>query len=1196
MVRSNHLLMNYSNRIVKNFVLIVSLTLAVGTTTAQQYKVDTIVYNGSPDKFINLVFLGDGFRAAELPVYLENARKLSNYLFSISPFSEYSHFFNVFAISVASPESGANHPGTATDESSSSNQPVASVNTTFNSTFDYASIHRLLVPQNYSAVFNAVASNAPFYDEIFMVVNSPYYGGSGSPNLATSSLNTSSYEVLVHEIGHSFAGLADEYYAGDMYAAEAPNMTQESNPNLVKWKNWIGVGGVGVYQYCCGNNSAFWYKPHQSCKMQLLGSPFCPVCREEIIKKIYDYVPALDGFSPSAQVAVNYCATPLIFKLHVNKPDPNTIKTTWRLNGIVISTNTDSLTIHTSQLNDGSNILSAIVLDTTAMIRSNLHLIDHADTITWTINNSLIVPVLTATGATTFCEGKSITLRSDADTGNRWYKDGVLIGDSTGTTFVARETGSYVVKTRLQDCESPASNAITVTATSNPQPVVTPSSGSSCSGQSIELRTVPVTGNTYQWRRAGIDITGATGASYTAAVSGSYNVVIFGADGCRSTSNDVRITIGTAPQAAIAAAGPTTFCAGKNVLLKTTLGTGYTYQWRKSGAIIAGANSSTYIADVTGIFTVQVTNVEGCSSISGATNVTVNPLPIATVGVGGSLTFCSGANVLLRATQGLGYNYQWKNNGLKIEGQTASDFTATATGIYSVEVTNATGCSTNSALFNVTANAIPAATITPNGALTFCSGKNVILRANTGTDYLYQWKRGGANIPGANNFTYTATTTGTYSVIVTNAAGCFVASVSKTVVVNPLPVATITPGGPINFCAGKDVLLKGNTGTAYTYQWKKAGINIAENSTGVNYTASVSGIYSVEVTNSYGCTVASAATTVTVNNAPLADLAAAGPTSFCSGKNVLLKAITGTGYSYRWKRSGIGLTDQTSSTYLADAPGIYSVDVINASGCTTTSAGINVTVAAAPPALIAAAGPTRFCAGKNVLLKATVGTGFNYQWKKDGINIQSQASSTFTANSTGLYSVAITNVQGCTTVSGGTNVIVNSVPLAIITPSGPLTIPQGENVVLNAPTGTGYTYQWKKDGADIYGAVSVSYPATASGNYSVVVTDANLCEASSQQVQVTVTAGRAITKSNTFLEVYPNPIVRGEFLNVHRNLNNANNVLRVTVTDISGRLVCWRLLKPDERKFLIPGKAGVYHIEIIWGVNERRVFKIIKIE
>jgi hypothetical protein len=143
---------------------------------------------------------------------------------------------------------------------------------------------------------------------------------------------------------------------------------------------------------------------------------------------------------------------------------------------------------------------------------------------------------------------------------------------------------------------------------------------------------------------------------------------------------------------------------------------------------------------------------------------------------------------------------------------------------------------------------------------------------------------------------------------------------------------------------------------------------------------------------------------------------------------------------------------QTSSTYVADAAGIYSVDVINGSGCTTTSAGINVTVTPSPPALLAAAGATTFCTGKSVLLKATVGTGFTYQWRKEGFNIPAQTSSTFTANSTGLYSVSITNIQGCTTVSGTTNVIVNPIPLATITPSGPLTIPQGANVVLNAPT------------------------------------------------------------------------------------------------------------------------------------------------
>jgi hypothetical protein len=147
--------------------------------------------------------------------------------------------------------------------------------------------------------------------------------------------------------------------------------------------------------------------------------------REEIIKKIYDFVPALDGYMP-AQTAIDYCTTPLNFKLQVNKPNPNTVRITWRLNGSVIATNSDSLNLHASQLNNTANILSAVILDTTAMVRSNLHLISHSDTVTWTINNSLKVPALTATGPVTFCEGKSVTLHSDAGTGNRCIKTAFL--------------------------------------------------------------------------------------------------------------------------------------------------------------------------------------------------------------------------------------------------------------------------------------------------------------------------------------------------------------------------------------------------------------------------------------------------------------------------------------------------------------------------------------------------------------------------------------------------------------------------------------------------------------------------------------------------------------------------------------------------------------------------------------------------
>ena len=1101
-------MMCYSTRILNRCVLLLLLTAGYCNAMAQPYKVDTIVYKGDPAKFINLVFLGDGFRDAELNSYLANVRVLNDYLFSITPFTEYRNFFNVFAVSVASQESGANHPGNATDESSSGNQPVLSVNTAFNSTFDFAAIHRLLVPQNYTAIFDAVGNNTPFYDEIFMLVNSPYYGGSGGAHLATSSLNSSSFEVLVHEIGHSFGGLSDEYYAGDNYAGEYANMTQESNPNLVRWKDWIGVDGVGVYQHCCGGNSALWYKPHQSCKMQSLGFPFCAVCKEELIMKIYDLVPTLSSVEPAAQNTINMCASPVTFKLHVNKPIPNTLKITWQLNGSVVASNIEELTINAGQLNNNNNVLSAIVLDTTPQVRAQLHGINHSDTVTWTINNSFKTPTVTAAGPTTFCEGKSVLLRSDVTNGNQWYKNGVPVIDSIGVTFVAGESGSYTAKARIDGCESAASNAISVTVNPTPAPVVSASSTTLCTGQSVTLSTTAVAGNTYQWKKENINIPGATSSTFTAVSPGTYKISVTTSGNCSASSADLVITPGTgaAPDATIAAAGPTTFCPGKNVLLRATLGAGYAYQWRKSGVVITGATSSTHLADASGAFTVQVTSSAGCSKISAPIAVTLNPAPLATVAAGGPLVFCAGQNVLLKATVGTGYRYQWKKYSAKIDGQSSSNFTATETGIYSVEITNAPGCSAISSTFNITVNPMPIATIIPNGPLTFCSGKNVILRAHAGTGYTYQWKRGGTNIAGANAFTYTAIATGTYSVVITNASGCVSVSPATTVVVNPLPSAAISSSGPLTFCGGMNALLKANTGTSYTYQWKKAGVNIADNGTQSNYTASASGVYSVVVTNAYGCSATSPGTTVTVHNAPLATIAAAGPTTFCGGKNVLLKAITGAGYSYKWKRSGVVIVGQTSSTYVAESTGVYSAEVTNVAGCSASSAGISITVTPVPPAAIAAAGPTTFCSGKNVLLKATAGTGFTYQWKKDGNNIPAQISSTLVANATGNYSVVITNAQGCATNSDGTNVTVIPAPIALITPSGPLTFSQGGSVLLNASMGAGYSYQWKRDGLAINGAVSASYTATLGGSYIVTVTNSSLCESTSPPVQVTVTS------------------------------------------------------------------------------------------
>ena len=127
----------------------------------------------------------------------------------------------------------------------------------------------------------------------------------------------------------------------------------------------------------------------------------------------------------------------------------------------------------------------------------------------------------------------------------------------------------------------------------------------------------------------------------------------------------------------------------------------------------------------------------------------------------------------------------------------------------------------------------------------------------------------------------------------------------------PTLIATITADGPVAVCTGKSVTLKANTGAGYTYQWKKAGVNIA-GANQSNYTATLGGYYSVVVTDAFGFTATSETVIVTVVNPPLATVAAAGPLTFCAGKNVLLKANTGTGYTYQWKKAGVNIDNATS--------------------------------------------------------------------------------------------------------------------------------------------------------------------------------------------------------------------------------------------------------------------------------------------
>lgn len=363
------------------------LLVEVTCTRAQVFKVDTLTYNGDIGKYINIVILGDGYTSTQQATFKADAGKLSAYLLTQVPWSSYADYFNVFAIEVISADSGAKHPNTAPDCSGTS-VPVSSPNTYLGCTFDAYGIHRLVVPMNAANITNVLTTNFPTYDQVLIISNSPYYGGSGG-SYATSTIHTSSKEVTAHEIGHSFTGLADEYYAGDGYAGERVNMTQQTNPSLIKWKAWIGTNSTGVYQHCCGGNSALWYKPsNHTCKMELLNSPFCSVCGEAIIESIHARVNPVVSYLP-ATAAVTSSQQKISFKLtKLMKPQPNTLNILWKLDGKIISKGTDSVIVDQGPLTAGVHTLTASVTDTTALLRVTNHATVHISTVTWTINKS----------------------------------------------------------------------------------------------------------------------------------------------------------------------------------------------------------------------------------------------------------------------------------------------------------------------------------------------------------------------------------------------------------------------------------------------------------------------------------------------------------------------------------------------------------------------------------------------------------------------------------------------------------------------------------------------------------------------------------------------------------------------------------------------------------------------------------------
>ena len=200
-------------------------------------KVWSVVHNGAPRDKVDLLLLGDGYTAAEMDKWHRDARRTTAQLFTVSPFKEHKQDFNVWAIDTPAEESGVSRPSDGIYRHS----PVGASYDAFGSERYVLTFENKRLRQ--------IAAAAP-YEFIEIVVNGRKYGGGGIFNLyaTVSSDNAFTPYVFVHEFGHHFAGLADEYYTSDVaYASDAkrpepwaPNATADSH--AAKWAELLAPG------------------------------------------------------------------------------------------------------------------------------------------------------------------------------------------------------------------------------------------------------------------------------------------------------------------------------------------------------------------------------------------------------------------------------------------------------------------------------------------------------------------------------------------------------------------------------------------------------------------------------------------------------------------------------------------------------------------------------------------------------------------------------------------------------------------------------------------------------------------------------------------------------------------------------------------------------------------------------------------
>ena len=664
---------------------------------------------------------------------------------------------------------------------------------------------------------------------------------------------------------------------------------------------------------------------------------------------------------------------------------------------------------------------------------------------------------------------------------------------------------------------------------------------------SDSLQQVLIEGGTYYYEDGeytvnpvGLSIDSNTGEIYPSLSQPGTYIVTYTtppAGNCAAVSDTTIVKINGAPYVASPfPIGSATFCDGGNVNIHLDAGIGNLFQWYiiqggsttaitgESGSIIL-ATGINYNATITGNYFCEVINpIHGCSSISDTTEVTVYDLPSIPT-ISGNAVFCQGSFTTLASSPAV--DYLWSTGAI------TSNIVVSTAGSYSVTVTNAEGCDSDSDPYTVNMTPLP----DPGTSIIYQSQE--FCKTLTSPQFVTQNGTPGgtytANNPGLSinaitgAITPSLSTAGTYTVIYTIAAsgGCAELNAITTVEITTAPSATITYTNP-PYCQTlgvQPVSQIGQSGGTYS---STSGLIINESTGAITPSESTAGTYTVTYTieAAGGCTEFTTTTSVTIIAAQSATISY--PSSpFCktltTAQSVNQIGTTGGTYS---ATGGLLINASTGAiTPSLNSPGAYTVTYflpVSPSGCSAVSTTASVTITAAPSATITYTN-SPYCQTLGLQPVTQNGTPGGTYTSTTGLIINSSTGVITPSTSTpSTYTVTYTIAAagGCADFTTTTTVKIIAAQSATISyPSSPFCKSLTVATPVSQSGTTGGVYSSTTAGLSINsstGAIipSLSQPGTYAVTYFLPVSP-NGCSALSTTASVTITAAPSATITYT---------------------------------------------------------------------------------